>query len=97
MLAAQALKGWAHDLALALFVAHCNREQDEGGFFRGSEALRGLHWKGAPDAFSLVTQLENERITRKESMEPRHAKVLTPREVSSPIARYGGDKPLRRA
>jgi integrase len=25
-----------------------------------------------------VTELENERITRKESMEPRHAKVLTP-------------------
>lgn len=42
------------------------------------EVLRGLYWKGAPYAFSLVTRLENERITRYESMEPKRAKVLTP-------------------
>lgn len=40
--------------------------------------MRGLQWIGATSAFSLVTGLENERITRKESMEPKHAKVLTP-------------------
>jgi len=33
--------------------------------------LGGLHWKGATSAFSLVKELENERIKRKESMEPQ--------------------------
>jgi len=48
------------------------------GFFRGSEAFRWLLWKGAPRVFSPVTEHENCRITRMNSMEPKHAKVLTP-------------------
>lgn len=51
------------------------RENPPLRFFRGEEVLRGLHWKGAP---SLVTRLENERIARYESMEPKRAQVLTP-------------------
>jgi integrase len=47
-------------------------------FSEESEARRGLHSIGAANAFSLVTGSISERITKYGSMEPKHAKTLTP-------------------